>query len=269
MKYFIAFAFLIATQVFAEDFPGGSSNLEDEFKKGFSQEQGMQSSDQKAVDADRLNIGATLQMEYFIYSFENMSRTDYVSSPTTLEVYMDSQLKDDVRAFARGRLIHDASIDETVPSPITGLTQKQTTSSLDELKLSFHTKRKVFWTLGKQKIKWGASKFWNPTDFLNAQKRDFFRTEDQRAGISMIKAHVPLGSSNFYLIGVNDRANEVSQTGAAARVEVPISTAEWSFSTYGRKGQPTKLGSDLSFGLGDFDFYVEGAKSDQIGRAHV
>lgn len=267
---FLIIALLLTPPLFAEDFPGSeSTNLEDEFKKGFSENQGMQSSDQKTVDTDRLKIGGSLQAEYMLYTFENVARTDYISTPMTLEIYMDSQLKDDVRVFGRGRLVHDASVDELTPSPLTGLAQKQTTSSLDELKLSFQTKHKVFWTLGKQKIKWGASKFWNPTDFINIQKRDFFRAEDSRAGTSMIKAHVPLGSSNVYLIGINDKASELAQVATAARVEIPISTSELSFTSYSRKGLPNKYGSDFSFALFDFDFYIEGAKSDQINDQSI
>lgn len=250
----------------AEDFPGGdsSANLEETLKKGFSAEGGMQDEDKKALDSDRLKIGGKLQAEWQIYTIDkSASRKDFVTNPMTLEMYLDSQLKDDVRSFFRGRLIHDGSIDESTPSPITGLTQKQTTSSLDEMKLSLNTNKRIYWTLGKQKIKWGASKFWNPTDFINNQKRDFLKSEDVRSGITMIKAHIPWRDTNSYLIGVTDTANETNQTGAAARIEVPLSAAEWTFSSYSRKGQPTKFGTDVSFALGDFDLYLEWAESNQ------
>lgn len=257
---------VLVNPAYAEDFPGGnsSSDLEAAFKKGFSDEGGMQEHDKKAIDADRLKIGGMLQSEWQVYTIENSStRKDFTTNPMTLELYLDSQLKEDVRAFFRGRLIHDGSIDESLPSPITGLTQKQTTSSLDEMKLSLNTNNKIFWTLGRQKIKWGAAKFWNPTDFLNSQKRDFLKSEDARSGITMIKAHIPWNEANGYLIAVNDKSNETSQNGAAARIEVPFSTAEWTFSSYSRRGQATKIGTDISFALGDFDIYLEGAQSDQ------
>lgn len=269
MKIFLAGLFLLTTTtVRAEEFPGGNTNIEDEFTKGFSESTGMQESDRREVEADRLKIGGSLQAEYQAYLLENPQR-DVILSPMTLEMYLDSQLKNDIRAFFKGRLIHDASIDESVASPLTGNFEKQSTGVLDEMKLSFHTKRKVFWTLGKQKIKWGASKFWNPTDFLNLETRDFLRQEDLRSGVSMIKAHVPWKSMNFYAIAVNEAAIEAKQTGAAARAEIPFATAEWTVSSYARQGQPTRIGSDLSFALWDFDVYVEGAQTDRGNSQQV
>lgn len=249
--------------IYAEDFPGGATtNIEDEFEKGFSKEKGMQAEDHRIVEADRLKMGGYLQAEWMAYQLENSAVQDYITSPMTLEFYLDAQMKNDVRAFFKGRLVHDSTVDEAVPSPLTGGAQKQNTSYLDEMKISFNTRRKIFWTVGRQKIKWGASKFWNPTDFINMTKRDFLRQEDLRSGISMVKAHVPWQASNFYVIGVNEAANESSQNGIAGRFEVPINTSEWTMSAYSRKGQDTKLGSDVSFALGDFDIYIEGAQTD-------
>lgn len=265
MKLFL-FLILVSSIAMAEDFPGGASASEDEFNKGFGADQGMQEADNKNIEIDRLKIGGNLQAEWLIYKLQNQSQKDYVSNPLSMELYFDSQLKNDVRAFVRGRLIHDSAIDETEISPLTGTTLKQNTSSLDEMKISFQTSRKIFWTLGKQKIKWGAAKFWNPTDFLNLQKRDFFKQEDLRAGLSMVKAHIPFGDANLYLISVNEKANESDKTGGAARVEIPFSTftsGEWSFSSFNQKGQTTRLGSDLSLAIKDVDVYIEAAQDDQ------
>lgn len=269
-KTFFASILVLTSLAFAEEFPGGdanmpngNANLEDEFEKGFSKDKGMSESDHRSVDADRLKIGGYLQAEWMAYQLEKAAVKDFITSPMTMELYLDAQLKNDVRAFFKGRLVHDSSVDETVPSPLTGLAQRQNMSYLDEMKISFHSQRKIFWTIGRQKIKWGASKFWNPTDFLNMQKRDFLRQEDLRSGISMVKAHIPWRDANFYILGVNEAASESSQNGLAARMELPIKTSEWSVSTYSRKGQMTRLGSDVSFALKDFDVYLEGAQTDQ------
>ena len=266
MKIFkiFTFAFLVSSIAFAEDFPGGSSgSTADEFEKGFSKDKGMQEEDHRMVEADRLKMGGYLQAEWMLFQLENSAMRDYLTSPMTLELYLDAQLKNDVRAFFKGRLVHDASVDETVTSPLTGLKQKQNNSYLDEMKISFHSNRKVFWTIGRQKIKWGAAKFWNPTDFLNLQKRDFLRQEDMRSGVSMVKAHIPWKDANFYVLGVNESAYESAQNGLAVRFELPFKSAEWSVSSYSRKGQKTKIGSDISFAVKDFDVYVEGAQSDR------
>lgn len=262
-QFFLAGLLMAGLSVSAEDFPGGTAtNIEDEFEKGFSKDKGMQAEDHRTVEADRLKMGGYLQAEWMAYQLEKSKVQDYITSPMTLELYLDAQMKNDVRAFFKGRLLHDSAVDESVPSPLTGGAQKQNTSYLDEMKISFNTRRKIFWTVGRQKIKWGASKFWNPTDFINMAKRDFLRQEDLRSGISMVKAHIPWRASNFYLIGVNEAANESSQNGLAGRFEIPINTSEWTMSAYSRKGQKTKMGSDISFALSDFDIYLEGAQTD-------
>jgi hypothetical protein len=262
-QFFLAGLLMAGLRVSAEDFPGETAtNIEDEFEKGFSKDKGMQAEDHRTVEADRLKMGGYLQAEWMAYQLEKSKVQDYITSPMTLELYLDAQMKNDVRAFFKGRLLHDSAVDESVPSPLTGGAQKQNTSYLDEMKISFNTRRKIFWTVGRQKIKWGASKFWNPTDFINMTKRDFLRQEDLRSGISMVKAHIPWRASNFYLIGVNEAANESSQNGLAGRFEIPINTSEWTMSAYSRKGQKTRLGSDISFALSDFDIYLEGAQTD-------
>lgn len=260
-KIFLA-SLMTGNLAFAADFPGGGAS-EEEFSKAFSAEKGVLDKEKASLDADRLKIGGSLQAEWLVMPLANTAtQKDASTNPNTLELYFDSQLKGDLRFFARGRLIHDPSIDESVVNPFTGATQRQNTSSLDELKFSFHASRKVFFTLGRQKIKWGAARFWNPTDFLNSARRDFLKADDQRAGISLIKAHVPIGDSNFYLIGVNDRAYETSRTGAAARFEIPFKAGEWTVSGFSQYGRAARLGSDLSFALWDFDLFVEGAQTD-------
>lgn len=263
---FLCLSFLLASSYsWSEDFPGGSSStsMDDEFEKGFSDKKGMLDSDHKDVEADRLKIGGYMQAEWMTFMLKDAPQKDYVTSPMTLEMYLDAQLKNDVRGFFKGRLLNDASIDESKPDPLTGINRKQSSAYLDEMKISFNSNRKIFWTIGRQKVKWGASKFWNPTDFINSQKRDFIRTEDLRTGISMVKAHIPWKDANFYVLGVNEAASESSQNGVGGRFELPINTSEWSVSAYSRKGDLTKIGSDVSFALGDFDVYFEGAQTDQ------
>jgi hypothetical protein len=255
---FLSFIFLFGTHGKAEDFPS-TSVTEDEFTRGFDTSKGMKESDKDEVSADRLKIGGSLQAEWQDYTTQS---TDYLFSPMTLELYLDSTLKNDIRAFFRGRFIHDPSIDESIPSPLTGLSQKQDSSVIDEMNLRFHSNRKIFWTIGAQKLKWGASKFWNPTDFINLQRRDLLRQEDLRKGISMVKAHVPINDSNLYLIAVNENSAATKQVGAAVKYELPFSSGEWSLSGYSRLGLSTKIGTDLSMAIGDTDVYIEAAQSD-------
>lgn len=260
---------LTGAAAYAEDFPAGTgSSFSEDAEKGlFSSKSegtvGLRDTDRQALDVDRLKIGGSLRLEWWQMTLERAAQSDFTMNPMTLEIYLESQLKDDARVFASGRLIHDGSVNEAVASPITTRIEKQTTGQLDEMKLQVNSYRKVFWTLGKQKIKWGAGKFWNPTDFLNLQRRDFLRQEDLRSGVTMAKAHVPLNDSNLYLIGVNESATEAAQTGFASRFEIPWSFGEWTASMYSRKDAGTRLGTDVSVAVGAIDVFAEYAQTDR------
>lgn len=249
---------LLSIPSFAADFPGGSAD--EEFAKGFSESKGMTAKDDAEVNRDKLKIGGELWAEY---QYIDLDTDDYSASPLTLNLYLDSQLRKDVRAFFRGRFVHDATIDENIPSPFTGQLGKRDLGYLEELKISFNLAKTVFWTVGKQKIKWGASHIWNPTDFLNSERRDFLRQEDLRTGLSLIKAHIPVGQSNFYVIGSTENANETDKTGGAVRAEIPFSFGEWTASAFTQKNAGSLFGTDLSIAVWDFDVYAEGAQDDR------
>jgi len=264
MKHGLLAVLLIASLAQAEDFPGGSTPTEDEFSKGFAEGKGLTDKDHDDVNMDRLKIGGDIWAEWQILTlnYPALTQKDITTTPMTLNMYMDSQLRNDIRGFFRGRFVHDASIDETVVSPLTGRTQKRDTSTLEEMKISFNTAKRVFWTLGKQKIKWGASRFWNPTDFLNRERRNLLRPEDLRSGLSLVKAHVPIKNANAYFILSAENANQSSKTGSAARLELPFSLGEVTASVFNPKSSPTMVGGDLSLGVWDFDVYFEGAQTD-------
>jgi hypothetical protein len=137
------------------------------------------------------------------------------------------------------------------------------TSDVEELKLFFNANKDVFFTLGKQKIKWGSGKFWNPTDVVNAAPRDLLYSDDRRSGVSILKTHVPLGSANLYYVNSFDGADRLSEVGNSLRLELPVSRAEFAFTASKLQGQKAVLGADLSAALGDFDVYSELAYSSR------
>ena len=57
---------------------------------------------------------------------------------------------------------------------------------LDQAWLRFDLGRTLFITAGKQHVKWGTSRFWNPTDFLQ-RKRNPLEPFDVRTGVNMVK----------------------------------------------------------------------------------
>lgn len=264
-----AFCLLSGTTAVAEDFPGGEAPTNfsgeaptAEFSKGFDTNKGILASEKEALDVDKLKIGGQLMYELYQYRFSGLPIEDWTQNPHTLSIYLDSQLKKGTRFFFKGHMVYDPAIDESILNPLTGVTLKRTESQIEELKLQFQINHKVFVTAGTQKIKWGTGHFWNPTDFLNSEARDFFKSEDQRSGLGLLKFHIPYGNHNFYLIENFEKTNTNRSIGSGARAEIAFDKAEVSLTRYQRKGISSLSGADLSIGIGDFDVVAEAAASD-------
>jgi len=138
--------------------------------------------------------------------------------------------------------------------------------SLQELRISANLNRKIFFTIGRQKVKYCAAKFFNPTDFLNSQGFNFFLPSDERPGVDMVKAHIPLGIANFYAAGLAGNPTTGSPSGGYFRGELAydgggsfLGSGEISLSGYLPRNQPGRAGFDISQAVGDLDFYIEGA----------
>jgi hypothetical protein len=256
----LAALLLVADPAHAEDFPFQKST-ESEFEKGFGETKGMSTADKDTADADRLKFGGTLWNEAQYYHFGGASSSNsFFLNPNSLWLYADGRLKNDVRGYAKLKTIYDPTATGST-NIFTGTTTQKTTLDLEELKLMFSAEKKVFFTVGKQKIKWGSGKFWNPTDFLNSDQRNFLYTTDLRSGITQIKTHVPIGASNFYLINGFDDANAIYKVKNSLRAEVPIGPAEISASASTRSGTEPIFGLDFSSALWEFDVYGEVAYS--------
>jgi hypothetical protein len=229
------------------------------------------------VSEENLQIGGTLSNEadYYLQSgvpfFQNTT-----SNPNILFLYLDSKLEDDARVFGRIRAFYDPTGISGGTPGVASLTNPygfgnglsdNLSVSLQELRISANLAHQVFFTIGRQKVKYGAAHFFNPTDFLNPQPFNFFLPTDERTGVDMIKAHLPSGISNFYAAGIFGNPTTGSQSAGYFREELAyddvagdfLGGGEMSFSGYLPKGQTGKAGFDISQALGDFDIYFEGA----------
>lgn len=190
-------------------------------------------------------------------------------SPSLLDLYADARPSDRVRAFASARL----DIDFTAPmnpEETQGLPRQATRVRLDQLWIKLDAGRTAFLTLGKQRIRWGSGRFWNPTDFLNAARLDPLDVFDRRLGVTLAKVHFPLEEigSNIYFFGVLDDADLLGNAGLASRLEALVFNTEIAVSAALRPGQPLRFGLDVSSGLWLFDLRSEIAflyGSDQPG----
>jgi hypothetical protein len=137
------------------------------------------------------------------------------------------------------------------------------TSVLDQMWIRFDVAQRVFVTAGKQHVRWGTGRFWQPTDYLHLLRRNPLDVFDARQGTSMLKLHLPWEQRawNFYAFGVFEDANLATNTlrrlAGAARAEIVIGGAEIGLDAFVKRDQKPRFGIDFSAGIWDFDVYAD------------
>lgn len=208
---------------------------------------------------DLLEMGGQLylRMDWSILS-RGEPDTYPLTLPGLLDLYIDARPSERLRAFASARVTHTFSANSETTN-VLGEPLEQTRVALDQLWLKFDIARHVFLTLGQQPIRWGHGRFWNPTDFLNAQFKDPLAVFDERLGISLIKVHIPIESLgwNLYAIANIEGADSIDQVGGALRAEFVTGTTEIAASFALRKDAPYQFGLSVSTGFWLIDAWAE------------
>jgi hypothetical protein len=230
-----------------------------------------------AAKEDPLKVGGLLYLRASTSAQRGVAPAAWpLSSPNLLNVFLDARPNDRVRGFALGRLTYDPTIPAQAPGLLGGpVSQAQTRAVLDQLYVNFDVARTVFVTAGRQHVKWGTGKLWNPTDFLHPARRDPLSQYDDRAGVTMVKAHLPWEARGWNLYGVallddlagqSTRAGQVAtpgevgalgHVGGAARAELVLGGIEVAADVAAQRGHTPRFGLDTSFALGDLDLHAE------------
>lgn len=191
-----------------------------------------------------------------------------LGSPSLLDLFVDARPNDRVRAYARSRVGFDATVPDDEVDPFTGEPVANPSFALDQAWLKFDIGRRVFATVGRQRVKWGVGRFFNPTDFLNQTVLDALAVDDLRTGVDLVRVAVPVGVSSLVAVGQLGGAQNASQVGGALRAEVAGGRTEATATVAVRDGTPLRLGADVSAGLWQFDVRAEAALSHGEGN-HV
>jgi hypothetical protein len=209
---------------------------------------------------DTLDLGGLLYLRGEYAALERGRAEDFrLRTPNLLDAYLDARPSDRVRGYVRGRLYFDPTIAKGGETNSFGQTEERTTALLDQAWVKLDVGRTLFVTVGPQRIKWGAGRFWNPTDFVNQARLDPLAVLDERTGVSLVKLHLPVEALgwNFYAIADLEDASTPGEVGGALRAEVVVLDAEVALSAAARKDNPLRLGADLSTAVGDFDLRGE------------
>ncbi len=238
-----------------------------------------------AVKDNPLTIGGLLYQRLSGTVEQNVGASNTpISAPLQFDLYLDGRPSDQVRGFVDTRLLYDSTRDQygnvtsgpnlgstqyssggTAPSGLsttTTLVPLNPQTVLNETWIKFDLDQTVFVTAGKQHLKWGVSRFWNPTDFLTTQKRDPLLPYDLRLGNTMLKLAVPIEAkkTSFYAITLFDNpqpSSTLGQMGEALRAETVIGNTEIGVDAVYRGNVTPVYGADISSPLGPFDIYAE------------
>jgi hypothetical protein len=233
-----------------------------------------------------LQIGGQLYLRTQSIALQGQAPAAWaLSAPSLLDLYLDARPNPRVRAFILGRMSYDPTAAATgaalppgatsgagalVGGSATGFTTfnvlRGPNSILDQMWLRFDVASRVFVTAGKQHVRWGTGRFWQPTDYLHPIKRNPLDVFDARPGASMVKLHVPWEDRgwNFYAFAVADgafepdsnaAANTLRQVAGAGRIEAIVGGVEIGVDTFLKRGQKPRVGLDFSTGIWDFDVY--------------
>lgn len=225
---------------------------------------------------DPLKIGGRFYLQAgFSGGYGKDVRDSRFSAPTLVDGYFDGRPNERIRGMLAARLTFDASAASGTTRTLALQVNRDLTSGLvlaessnpnvllDQAWLNFDLEHHVFITAGRQHVKWGTGRIWNPTDFLTPARRDPLAFIDTRLGTSMVKVHVPWEplAANFYgygLLDVDQPASLFRQIGGAARAELVLfKTAELGMGAVLQKGHQPRFALDLSTPLGPLDVYGE------------
>ncbi|MFI5303669.1 MAG: hypothetical protein ACHQYP_02630 [Nitrospiria bacterium] len=238
------------------------------------------------VKDNPLQIGGTYYQRLIVSAQQNVSASDTpISAPLQFDAFLDSRPSDRIRGFVDERLLYDPTRDQygnttngtnggnlqfssgsTAPAGLFALPTTPVPVNpqmvLDQAWLKFDIEHKVFVTAGKQHVRWGSARFWNPTDFLNTQKMDPLLPYDLRLGNTMLKLEWPIESrkTNLYAITTFDNpqpSSTLGQMGEAFRFEKVIGNSELGIDAVYRGNVAPAYGLDFSAPLGPFDVYTD------------
>jgi hypothetical protein len=237
---------------------------------------------------ETLDLGGQLYLRAFLFSRQEAPPSEWqLTAPSLLDAYLDARPSDRIRAFVLGRLQYDPTAtdaavgqalpgaqdeqDPSQPLPIPGTqARRETEVLLDQLWLRFDVGRRAFVSAGKQHVKWGVGRFWNPTDFLHVTRRDPLAPFDARTGTAMLRLQVPWEERgwSFQVAVVTEPltppvdadappAGTLGALGVAARAELVLAGAELGVGGVAQRGRSSRLGIDLSSGVWELDVYGE------------
>ncbi|HZY04700.1 MAG TPA: hypothetical protein VFF02_14505 [Anaeromyxobacteraceae bacterium] len=229
-----------------------------------------------------LQIGGQLYLRLNAFAREDQPPSQWgMNSPNVLDLFLDARPSERLRGYTLVRAFYDPTQTQgTNPLVPVGVAfvGKTTEVALDQLWMRFDVGQRAFVTAGKQHVKWGTGRVWNPTDFLHTQRRDPLAVFDTRGGTYLARVAVPIGEQRGGLMAAavleplapqvqpiyfpSDQppppsSAQLGAVGGAARAEVVLGEWEFGADAVAQRGMKPRAGLDVSGGLWELDLRGE------------
>ena len=180
---------------------------------------------------------------------------------------LDIRLLKGVKAFAdlQAAWLPAPSFDMALSSGAFGLDSSGAQFNLPEFFVDANYNNIVYVRAGKQVLQWGRCFLWNPTDFVNVEKKTFFQRMGHREGASGLKMHIPYKTLfNFYSFVDLGEVNYADEAAVSAKAEVLVGRTEMAVSARGKRKQDPIFGFDISTQL--FEVQISGEAALRSGK---
>lgn len=185
-----------------------------------------------------------------------------LSSLIYSDIFFDLRFRDGMKSF----LSMEASYN---PSPVDPAADKADLA-LKEFFIDTNINNKVYFRLGKQVLTWGRSYFWNPTDMVNVERKNFFDMDREREGTYGLKVHIPSGvKRNIYLFLDMENGRNTDELSLAGQYEILVGETEMSFSAWLKKGYKPVLGYDFTGNISDMTVRGEVSFTNGVNNSQI
>jgi hypothetical protein len=188
------------------------------------------------------NYYSTMRDDYILNNPYMDNGGEYTGSLTS-NLLLDMRYRDGIKGFVNSDFIY---YFKGIYDP--GKADKTYTDvALREYFIDFNLNNKIYFRLGKQYLKWGPNFFWNPTDLINVDRKDFLDPDKNLEGTRGVKIHMPFGTKyNVYgFINLEDHEH-FRDISYALKFEFLVGDTEMAFSGNYKKGFNPVFGYDFS-----------------------
>lgn len=212
--------------------------------------------DQKSV-----NFSGQLQATGgFLLNRDWMSGKGNAANNQTLQVtegdfLLDLRYPNGLKAFIDASVLHSSA-------PISTANASDTSLGIKEFFVEYHVNHQIYVRTGKQFAVWGRSYFWNPVDFVNRNRQDFYNLTALQSGVVGTRLDFPMGTdSNLYFFLDQDGVTNPKDLAGVAKADLTWGNLAVGFSIWSRYRAVTQYGFDWSTNIWNWNVSSEFAIS--------